>query len=68
MFERYIWVVLRLLCVGAPCVHPARPVEECVVTLGGYGGKVFEVTPDEGVVIGAPLALTIKPETGDPTR
>ncbi|CAN0229620.1 unnamed protein product, partial [Ectocarpus sp. 8 AP-2014] len=38
------------------------PLEECMVTLGGYGGRVFKVTPDGEM--GKPLALTITPQKG----
>lgn len=68
LFER-LFAVLRTLCLLYFLTgRPIRPLEECVVTLGGYGGNVFEVTPDKGMVIGAPLALTISPETGDSMR
>lgn len=71
---KYIYFICDclLVCCFDPglCfrLYPARPVEECVVTLGGYGGKAFEVTPNEGTVVGAPLALTITPGTGEPVR
>lgn len=32
------------------------------MTLGGYGGRVFKVTPDGEM--GKPLALTIAPQEG----
>lgn len=42
-----------------------------MVTLGGYGGRVFEVAPSGGMETaggGAPLALTVTPEKGDSIR
>lgn len=65
-FER--WFALFSDYFSLVSVPSARPLEECVVTVGGFGGKIFEVTPDEGVVVGAPLALTIRPEAGDAVR
>eukprot|EP00752_Nemacystus_decipiens_P004887 g4447.t1 len=63
---RWIWKDVEA-SVG-PRTEASRPLEECVVTLGGYGGKVFEVTPNGGTVVGEPLALTVRPETGDHIR
>lgn len=46
-----------------------RPLEECVVTLGGHGGRVFRVASDVGgTVIGLPLPLTVTPEGGAACR
>jgi len=39
-----------------------------VVTLGGFGGRVFEVAPHGRAKIGAPMALTVRPEEGEPAR
>eukprot|EP00903_Cladosiphon_okamuranus_P010822 g10223.t1 len=59
------WIYKDAEASVGPRAEATRPLRECVVTLDGCGGNVFEVAPNEGMVIGAPLALTVRPEAGD---
>lgn len=54
--------LFSLTCVLFFFLSHGRPLEECMVTLGGYGGRVFKVAPDGEM--GKPLALTIAPQKG----
>ncbi|CAM9760566.1 unnamed protein product [Ectocarpus fasciculatus] len=56
------WACQDVEASVGPSRDVTRPLEECMVTLGGYGGRVFKVTPDGGM--GKPLALTIAPQEG----
>ncbi|CAM9800801.1 unnamed protein product [Scytosiphon promiscuus] len=40
------------------------PLVECMVTIGGYEGRVFKVAMHGGEETGSPLTLTVTPEEG----
>ncbi|CAM9105086.1 unnamed protein product [Pylaiella littoralis] len=72
------WICRDVETSVGPSSGITRPLEECIVTLGGFGGRVFEVAPSGALETadaaaaaaaaggGAPLALTVTPEQGDP--